>query len=137
MRNIEHIQDFITPVITWAAMQPDIQAIALVGSYARGAATDTSDIDFILLVDDPHRYITNIDWVKQFGTIGKQQIEEYGMVTSLRVWYLDGTEVEFGITTTKWTQLPLDEGTQNIIQDGMQVLYERRELLSPLLRLVF
>ena len=45
MKTIEHIHDFLDVFLAWASAQPDVQGIALVGSYARGTAGDDSDID--------------------------------------------------------------------------------------------
>lgn len=132
MKTIEHIKDFINAFTSWASTQPDILAVALVGSYAREAATEDSDIDLVVLTDDPRRYVENTDWLKRFGSIEKQQTEDYGKVTSLRVWYVGGHEVEYGLTTADWAQLPLDEGTQRVIEDGMRVLFEREALLANL-----
>lgn len=128
MRSLEHIQDFIKPIIVWASSQPDIQVVALVGSYARGEETKNSDIDIMLLVDDPQNYIADTKWADQFGTIDEKTIEDYGMVTSLRVWYSDSHEVEFGITIPQWGQPPIDEETQSVIDNGMIVLFDRSNL---------
>jgi predicted nucleotidyltransferase len=134
MSIIEGIKDFINAFTSWASTQPDILAVALVGSYARGAATEDSDIDLVVLANDPQRYVEHTDWLRRFGPIEKQQTEDYGKVTSLRVWYVGGHEVEYGLTTSDWAQLPLDEGTQRVIEDGMRVLFEREALLANLLR---
>ncbi len=131
MKTFKHIHKFIDPFVTWAAAQTDIQAIALVGSYARGVARDDSDIDLVLFTEQPAKYLTDITWVEGFGQIEKHQSEDYGKVTSLRIWYLDGPEVEFGITTPDWAVMPLDAGTKQVIEDGMVVLFERSALLSP------
>jgi len=40
----EHIRSFLEQVIDWAEANPDILAIALVGSYAHGEASETSDV---------------------------------------------------------------------------------------------
>lgn len=124
------IAGFLNAVGKWAADRPDILAVALVGSHARGQATDRSDVDLILLVDRPRRYLEKTDWLSRFGVVAKQKTEFYGSVTSLRVWYAGGPEVEYGITTREWGADPLDEGTQRVIRDGMKVLYEREPLLS-------
>jgi predicted nucleotidyltransferase len=122
---------FLNDFIQWASMQPDIKAVALVGSYARGAASQTSDIDLVILTGEPERYLRDTQWVRQFGSVVKQQIEDYGKVISLRVWYMAGPEVEYGLTTPEWAAFPLDPGTQRVIADGMQVLFERGTWLSP------
>ena len=130
MKTFEQIHDFLNAVTRWASTQPDIQAVALVGSYARNAATDSSDIDLVLLTYQPGKYLDDTEWLGQFGSVEKQQREYYGIVTSLRVWYADGREVEYGITTPAWAALPFDAGTQQVIQDGMKILFERDALLS-------
>lgn len=132
MKTIEHIKDFLNAFTGWASTQPDILAVALVGSYAREAGKEDSDIDLVVLTNDPRRYVENTDWLKRFGEIEKQQTEDYGKVTSLRVWYVGGHEVEYGLTTADWAQSPLDEGTREVIEDGMRVLFEREALLANL-----
>jgi hypothetical protein len=63
--------------------------------------------------------------------VRQQQIEKYGMLISVRVWYTDGRKVEYGLTDERWAASPLDAGTQRVIAGGMQVLFERAPLLSP------
>jgi len=70
------------------------------------------------------------DWVRRFGTVARQQVEDYGLLASLRVWYRDGLEIEYGLTDERWAALPLDEGTRQVIAGGMRVLFERGDMLS-------
>ena len=130
MRSMEHIQSFINAFVLWASAQPDIYAVGLVGSYALNAAKDDSDIDLVILAEQPRKYLEDIIWAEQFGEIEKYQVEEYGKLTSLRVWYHSGHEVEYGLTTLDWAAQPLDVGTEQVISDGMLVLCERKPLLS-------
>jgi uncharacterized protein len=131
MRTVEHIRNFIDRFVAWASTQPDVHAIALVGSYARAAARDDSDIDLVFLTDQPQKYLESTAWAERFGPIERHQFEDYGKVTSLRIWYRSGIEVEYGLTTPDWAAEPLDAGTQQVIADGMLVLFERNALLSP------
>jgi predicted nucleotidyltransferase len=126
----DQVDVFLHNFITWASSQPDIQGVALVGSYARGAATESSDVDLVILAQNPEQYLQDQHWVGRFGEISRQQIEEYGILTSIRVWYSDGREIEYGITNDHWADIPLDEGTRQVIADGMRVLFERRPILS-------
>jgi predicted nucleotidyltransferase len=98
VKTIEHIHDFLDAFIPWASEQPDVQGIALVGSYARGTAGDDSDLDLVILTNRPPKYLEDILWIEQFGLVEKHQTEDYGKLTSLRVWYQHGIEVEYGIT---------------------------------------
>lgn len=126
----EKIEQFLQEIKNWAFLRPDILALAVVGSYARGAATPTSDLDLVLICVSPAQYLQNTDWTSQFGLGAKQQIEDYGLLTSLRVWYVDGPEVEFGLTDERWAALPLDEGSHQVMEDGMRILFERDHILS-------
>lgn len=103
------------------------------GSYARGAATVTSDIDLVVLTGKSDRYLRDTALVEQFGTVMSRQTEDYGKVVSLRVEYAALPEVEFGLTTPDWATAPLDDGTQKVISDGIQVLFDRETLLSSYL----
>jgi hypothetical protein len=63
--------------------------------------------------------------VECFGEVIRRQVEDYGRLTSLRVWYADGGEVEFGLSTPDWIAEPLDEGTAAVIAGGIKILYKR------------
>jgi len=130
MKTTEHIRDFLDAFVPWASAQEDIQAVALVGSYARDAAREDSDIDLVLLTDRPQKYLEDLEWIEGFGLVGKHQTEDYGRLISIRVWYQNGVEVEYGITSPEWAAFPLDAGTQRVLRDGFMVLFERGNLLS-------
>jgi predicted nucleotidyltransferase len=130
MKTIEDIREFLDPFVAWASGHLDVQGIALVGSYARGEAREDSDIDLVILTDRPQRYLDEVQWPKRFGVIEKRQSEDYGKLISLRIWYQNGREVEYGITTPDWAGMPLDAGTREVIAGGMIVLFERGMLLS-------
>ncbi len=133
MITTESIKPFLDQVVQWAGSQADIWAVLLVGSYARQAAKDTSDIDLVLLSDDPAQFLKDTRWSGQFGQVERQQMEDYGLLVSLRVWYRGGSEVEFGISSPAWASLPMDAGTKEVLEDGYLLLYERTPWLSEVL----
>jgi len=47
----------ISTVKKWAHSQPGLVALVMVGSCARGTEADDSDIDFVLITNDPQRYL--------------------------------------------------------------------------------
>jgi len=104
-----------------------------VGSHARGTATDASDVDLVVLANDPQRYLQDRSWVETLGEVVRQDVEQYGNVVSLRVHSQDQFEVEFGLTYPHWAAGPLDPGTQEVVAAGMKVLFERGPLLSGML----
>lgn len=131
------ISEFISALVRWAAGQPDIQGVSLLGSYARGQVHEDSDVDLVLVTLAPLRYLHHTTWAQRFGRVTREQLEEWGLVTSLRVWYEDGLEVEFGFTTTAWSQTPVDEGTRRVVADGMVVLLDRDGSLNALRSAVY
>jgi len=126
----DRVNRFLSAVTRWASRRVDVHALALVGSRVRGTATWISDVDLVIITDTPENYIREIQWAMEFGTVEKHNLEYYGLLTSLRIFYADGLEVEFGITDLSWAAEPLDEGTRQTIADGMKVLFEHGELLS-------
>jgi predicted nucleotidyltransferase len=130
MKTIEGARDFLDPFVAWASGQPDVQGIALVGSYARGEARADSDLDLVILTGLSQSYLDDLKWIERFGEVEKVQVEDYGRLQSVRVWYRNGREVEYGITGPDWASMPLDPGSRDVIQGGMVVLFERGMLLS-------
>jgi len=55
--------------------------------------------------------------------------EDRGLVQSKRAHYVDGLEVEIGLTTSRWAAVPLDPGTSQVVTDGFEVLYDPDGLL--------
>jgi predicted nucleotidyltransferase len=43
----------------WAAAQPDVVGVALIGAYARGSANEESDVDVIILTTKLEYFRTN------------------------------------------------------------------------------
>lgn len=131
MKKLIQVIDFIEDFMRWSRRRRDIRAVALIGSYARMQANPASDVDLVIVTTDPQKYLTNTEWLRDFGIVITQKVEEYGKLTSLRVWYESGLEVEYGFTTREWVKTPLDKGTKRVIEDGMRVLFEKETLLSP------
>ena len=126
----KRVDQFVKEYTQWVTKQGNIQAVALVGSYARGTATESSDVDLVVLANEPALYLQERAWTHLFGNVVNQQVEEYGKVTSLRVQYADGLEVEYGLTDASWATAPVDQGTREVVSAGMKVLFERTPLLS-------
>jgi len=128
--NEARVARFLSQFSRWASEQSQVQGVALVGSHARGTATEASDVDLVLLADDPQLYLQDQSWVRTFGHVVGQDVEQYGNVVSLRVHYEGLFEVEFGLTSTVWAAVPLDPGTREVMAAGVKVLFERGPLLS-------
>ena len=129
----KQVQTLLSEVTKWARSKPEILGVALVGSYARHEARDDSDVDLVLLVTTPQEFINKPEWIKDFGSVKSYAVEDWGLVTSLRVYYASSLEVEYGLTSSEWASEPIDEGTRQVIFDGMQILLDKYGLLSQAL----
>jgi len=112
----------ISKIIHWCENNPRIDALFLVGSYARDEQRTDSDIDLVIITEDKERML-QCDWIYLFGDVVSYQIEEYGACTSVRVFYKDSVEIEYGIVDTSWISEPLDKGTYRVLSDGFKLLY--------------
>lgn len=134
---MQDIRSFLETLSHWAKAQPDIRAVTLVGSFARGAAREDSDVDVVLMTETPQRYLQDAAWLNTFGQVASITDEDWGMVQSRRTFYSDGFEIEFSITTPKWASIdPLDEGTRRVIADGAQILYDPDSIAAALIQAV-
>jgi len=122
-------EHFLEQFTEWAVIQPDCIAVALVGSYGRAAAKPGSDID-LLILGNAKQLLKDCAWINNFGVVRQFALEDYGAVTSIRVFYEHGLEVEYGITDVGWADLPLDPGSRQVIAGGMVVLLDPKSLLS-------
>jgi predicted nucleotidyltransferase len=125
------IESLLDRVLSWATARPDVRAVALVGSYARGTARADSDVDLLLLTDRPGDLMADMAWLSQLGRVTRVGVEDWGRVTSVRAWYADGVEVEFGLSTVDWATRP-DPGTLRVVADGFRVLLDRDGILAEL-----
>lgn len=116
----------------WAEQRCEIAAVCVVGSHARGTARPDSDVDFVILCDTPSTLLADQSWRDKFGIVVRSEIEDWGALQALRTFYQSGVEIEFGITSISWASLPVDPGTQEVVSDGMKILYDPRGVLREL-----
>jgi predicted nucleotidyltransferase len=121
----------LSKVCAWAERRPEVRAVLLVGSHARGEARPDSDVDLVILADHPRALVDPAAWARVLGPIARSAAEEWGPVTSLRVFLADGPEVELSFGAPSWiTDEPVDAGTARVIGDGAVVLHDRLDGLA-------
>ncbi|RAK69043.1 nucleotidyltransferase domain-containing protein [Phenylobacterium kunshanense] len=122
----------------WARIEPGCRALALVGSWVRGAARPDSDLDLMLLATDRDHWAANDGWLRQvLREIGFASVtmapETYGVTRAWRASLGPQIEVEVGIADQQWAGLnPLDAGTQRVVRDGLKPLVDKDGLLRAL-----
>lgn len=90
--------DLIAAATPWAVSRPDIVGVGIVGSHARATARPSSEIDFVVVAEDPAILEHDPNWPARFGEPRSMDREDHGLVQSLRCRYGDGPEIEFGLT---------------------------------------
>lgn len=119
--------------MAWADGRSDVRALALVGSWARGAPHADSDVDVVLLSSDPARYIERDDWLDEVGGTRLVRTLPWGALTERRFALSGGFEVELGVGAPSWASVdPVDAGTREVVNDGLRVLYDPDGMLAGL-----
>lgn len=107
--NPARVDSFLFEFKRWAATEAQIVAVG---------RKEESAVELIVVVAPPIVYLKHRQWTSLFGTVVREQIEECGECTAMRIWYSDGLEVEFGFC---------DETRVAATLDGeVKVLFERR-----------
>ena len=126
------VKAFLDKFSGWASLRPDIEGVALVGSYAGDVPNEQSDVDLIILTKQSEGYLNDPSWASAFGEVGERKVEDWGRVKSLRVFYNDSLEVEYSFALPDWADIPVDPGTHRVVSDGMKILFDPRGLLIRL-----
>lgn len=119
------VTGLLEDVVEWARSNSSIEAVALVGSHARGRVRPESDIDLVLICHTPQHWLGDLIWLANFGRPERHSVERWGKVTSVRVGYEGGQEVEFGLAPMDWAADPQDAGDRAVVSAGIRVLFDR------------
>jgi predicted nucleotidyltransferase len=118
-----------------AEQLPAIRAVALVGSWARGAGRDDSDVDIVVLSNEPAVLLGATEWISGFYP-GADLIRtnDFGAIQERRLRLPDDLVVELGIGAIDWARAaPPDPGTRRVARDGLVPLHDPDAILQALL----
>ncbi len=120
-------------MVRWAAGRPDVVAVGLAGSQARGTAGPDSDVDLVVLTGDRDGYL-GAGWVAGLLGAGATDLrtQRWGPLLERRFRLPGGLEVELGFAPESWAALPADPGTAGVVADGLVVLHDPAGLLGRL-----
>jgi drug/metabolite transporter (DMT)-like permease len=135
--DVRPIENTLHAVIAWAASRPDILGAALIGSWARGEATASSDVDLMFIAVAPDAFREN-DWPNQIGwaapvrVIGSRDAA-YGVVWSRHVQLSGGPEIEFSFADQSWAATnPVAPSTLDVVRGGLRILVDKQRILERL-----
>ena len=123
---------FLKKFKAYAENNDKIDCALIVGSYARGACREDSDLDIVIITPFKSEFTESDGFANAFGRVVRSQTEYYGACTSLRVWYSSGEEIEFGFVNPQWIKMPLDPGTLGVLHDGYIVLTDKKNYFKAL-----
>jgi hypothetical protein len=93
-----------------------------------------SDMDVILLTDDPRAYIDSEAWTQGLGASAIVRTQQWGVLTERRLAMPTGLHLDVGVVLPSWADVdPLDPGTLRVVSDGIVPLYDPDHLLATLL----
>ena len=110
----------------------NIEGVALVGSHASVKASETSDVDLIIVSSERDQYLRTHSWLSLFGKVESLRNETWGDVETLRATYTDGLEVEYNFAAPSWADVPVDHGTLRVVKEGFRILLDPRGKLRAL-----
>jgi len=100
-------EQLIARFVKWAEAQPDIGTAFVIGSQARTTrpADEWSDLDVVVIVDEPERYLFEIDWLENIGNPWVTFVEGAGDERERRVLFEGGLDVDFALLSRKKMRL--------------------------------
>lgn len=122
-------------IVRWAAERPDIRAVLLTGSHARGDADALSDLDVELFTTDPERYAGR-EWMAGIRPVWVHLGFEPapGRPTRNRLTiFAGGDKVDFLVGPVELLER-LAEGLDDLHERGYRVLLDRDGLAARLPR---
>jgi molybdopterin-guanine dinucleotide biosynthesis protein A len=139
--NVNTRMDLIAAAIAdWARSQEDVRAVVVVGSQPRRdtPADRWSDMDLVLLVDDPEPYASGTEWVARFGRPVLTFVEAtvMGELRERRVLYETGEDVDLPlIPVSALDGLDPSDSAAQLLARGHRVLVDKIGLEERLERL--
>jgi aminoglycoside 6-adenylyltransferase len=132
------VQLMAAAVADWGRERDDVQALLVVGSQARSdvPADRWSDLDLILIVDDPEPYAEESSWVAEFGRPVLTFLESTPVgQRERRVLYETGEDIDFPLFPVSALEfLEKSENAAHLLARGYRVLLDRIGLGERLAR---
>ena len=131
------VELLLARVDAWAARRPDVVAVALVGSWARGGPRMSSDVDLVVLTTDKEAYLRDESWMEELGGTRIIRTQDWGpLYTERRFVLSSGLEVEFGVAPPSWaaTAPPDPNLSADVGNGGLHALYDPEGILAHLVQ---
>jgi hypothetical protein len=139
----QSLDAILSGVTIWASARADVLGLALVGSHARGTANPASDVDIMVLAQDPDWFRMDAAWPAAipWGSLANGGLSwrdaSYGRAWSRHIQLAFGPEVELTFGPASWAATdPADPGSLRVVAGGCRILFDSAGLLAALARCV-
>ncbi|TCL42759.1 aminoglycoside 6-adenylyltransferase [Harryflintia acetispora] len=125
----------IDRIVRWGEQERSLHAILEIGSQAREdhPADESSDLDLILVVDEPSVYIESDDWLKKIGPFHISFVENTVADERERRVLFDGAlDVDFVLLSKSSVQKLASREVRGILGRGCRVLIDKIGLADRL-----
>ena len=116
-------------IVAYSREDDRIFAVVLIGSHARtGTPADVfSDLDLVLVVEDPKPFLVTDTWLEQIGTLRLSFTEPtIGGDVERRVVFDDALDVDFLLLTKATVEAALPDGSANaLLSRGYRLLLDK------------
>jgi aminoglycoside 6-adenylyltransferase len=127
------VTTLLDEIVRWASGRPDIRAVLLTGSHARGDADASSDLDVELFTTEPDRYAGR-DWMTEIRPVSVQLGFEPAADRPTRnrlTVFAGGEKVDFLVGTVELLA-QLAAGLDDLHERGYRILLDRDGLAARL-----
>ena len=127
------IQNFISYLKTCE----DFRAAAIIGSRARveTPADEFSDLDILILSNDPDKHIDNTEWLSEIGEVYITFVETLplGNGKERRVMFSGALDVDFAIVKASQAEVMFSNPEIiSVFRNGFKILFDKDDLFSHL-----
>jgi len=119
-------------ITDWVQRTPDLRALGMIGSQARGTPRPNSDLDLLILARRPRRYFDGPTWPIGIGfepsgyDVVSCEVVDYGTRQSYRFKLLPAAELELIFAPLAWACVnPIDPASARIVRDELRVLVDK------------
>ncbi len=133
----KEVETLLIRVQEWAGRRPDVVAVGLAGSWARGNPTMESDVDLVALTTAKESYLESEAWIEELGGVQVIRTHDWGpLYTERRSVLPTGLEVEFRLAPPEWaaTDPPDPDTGEALGNGGLRVLYDPEGVLTHFIR---
>jgi hypothetical protein len=137
--NSAETRKLIAVIQTVVRDRDDLRAMAICGSWARGNPRPDSDLDLLIIAEDPDSLHRRQNWIREFkfSDAGFEYVNHktarYGVVWSAHIELKPDAELELTFGGESWASVdPTDPGTLDVVRDAFTILVDKDGVLQRL-----